>query len=158
MKKEFFVQNNVFLQNHWLNNRRCRKCISECGDIKAFSLNYLWSKNIRCLHQEPKAGMLQATKFTVKNVAKTKSFCYRRRWHIFTRFLKNMLLLKSHEKTNSCHRSFPSMQKQPSRGVLRKSVREKYSKFTGEHPCRSVISLTRLFSCNFAVYFQSIFS
>ena len=74
MKKEFFVQNNVFLQNHWLNNRRCRKCISECGDIKAFSLNYLWSKNIRCLHQEPKAGILQATKFTVKNVAKQNHF------------------------------------------------------------------------------------
>ena len=95
-------------------------------------------------------------KIYCQKCCKTKLTCYRRRWHTFTRFVKNMLLLKSHEKTTLCRRSFPSMQKQPSRGVLRKSVREIYSKFTGEHRCRSVISLTWVFSCNFAVYFQSI--
>ena len=38
-------------------------------------------------------------------------------------------------------------QKQPSRGVLSKRCSETCSKFTGEHPCRSVISI-KLF-CNF---------
>ena len=32
-------------------------------------------------------------------------------------------------------------QKQPSRGVLRKRCSENSSKFTGEHPCRSAISI-----------------
>ena len=36
------------------------------------------------------------------------------------------------------------MQKQPSRGVPRKSVLKIYSKFTGEHPCRSAISIKLL--------------
>ena len=38
-------------------------------------------------------------------------------------------------------------QKQPSRGFLGKSVLKICSKFTGEHPCRSVISIKLL--CNF---------
>ena len=39
-------------------------------------------------------------------------------------------------------------QKQPSRGVLRKSVLKKCSKFSGEHPCRSVISLKLFYVAN----------
>ena len=38
-------------------------------------------------------------------------------------------------------------QKQPSRGVLSKRCSENCSKFTGEHPCQSVISIKLL--CNF---------
>ena len=38
-------------------------------------------------------------------------------------------------------------QKQPSRGALRKSVLKICSKFTGEHPCRCLISIKLL--CNF---------
>ena len=38
-------------------------------------------------------------------------------------------------------------QKQPSRGVLKKIVLKLCSKFTGEHLCRSVVSITLL--CNF---------
>ena len=37
-----------------------------------------------------------------------------------------------------------NVQKQPSRGVLRKGALKIYSKFTGEHPCRSVISINLL--------------
>ena len=37
--------------------------------------------------------------------------------------------------------------KQPSRGVIRKDVLKISSKFTGEHPCQSVISIK--LHCNF---------
>ena len=62
-----------------------------------------------------------------------------------------------------------SFTKQPSRGVLKKSVLEISSKFTGEHPCRSVISvklqskfieITPRHGCflvKFAVYFRNTF-
>ena len=43
--------------------------------------------------------------------------------------------------------SLLSVQKQPPRGVPRKGVLKICSKFTGEHPCRSVISIKLL--CNF---------
>ena len=33
------------------------------------------------------------------------------------------------------------IQKQPSRGVIGKGVLKIFSKFTGEHPCRSAISI-----------------
>ena len=55
-------------------------------------------------------------------------------------------------------------QKQLSRGVLKKSVMKICSKFTGEHPCRSVISINLqstsawVFSCKIAVYFENTFS
>ena len=39
------------------------------------------------------------------------------------------------------------IQKQPPRGVLRKTCFENMQQFTGEHPCRSVISIKLL--CNF---------
>ena len=42
---------------------------------------------------------------------------------------------------------FFTLQKQPTRGVLKKRCSEIYSKFTGEHSCRSVISIKLL--CNF---------
>ena len=38
------------------------------------------------------------------------------------------------------------LKKQPSRGVLSKSVLKIYSKFIGEHPCRSVISIKLLWN------------
>ena len=43
---------------------------------------------------------------------------------------------------------------------LGKGLLKRCSKFTWEHPCRSVISvkLQRVFSCKFAAYFQNIFS
>ena len=47
---------------------------------------------------------------------------------------------------------------------LEKGVLKIYSKFTGEHPCRSVIStelqskVAWVFSCKFAVYYQNTFS
>ena len=65
------------------------------------------------------------------------------------------------------------LQKQLPRGVLRKRCSEICSKFTGEHPCRSAISIKLLcnfieiagnrtsllvFSCTFAAYLQSTFS
>ena len=58
---------------------------------------------------------------------------------------------------------FKQLQKQPSRGVLKKRCSKIYSKFTGEHPCRSAISIkfltsARAFSCKFAAYFQNTFS
>ena len=56
---------------------------------------------------------------------------------------------KNFEKKNSKE----SFQKQPFRDVLRKIALKIY-KFTGEHPCRKVISV---FSCKFAAYFQNTF-
>ena len=39
-----------------------------------------------------------------------------------------------------------NLQKQPSKGVLKKGVLKKCSKFTVEHSCRSVISIKLLFN------------
>ena len=50
-----------------------------------------------------------------------------------------------------------TLQKQPSEVLLRKGVLKICSKFTREHPCRSVISINQtsawVFSCKFAAYF-----
>ena len=62
-----------------------------------------------------------------------------------------------------------NLQKQSSRGVLRKKCPEKRNKFTLEHPGQSVISVKLLatllkshlawvLSCKFAAYFQNTFS
>ena len=57
------------------------------------------------------------------------------------------------------------IQKQPPRGVLKKSVLKICSKFTGEHLCRRVIlikmqsnSSAWVLCCKFAAYFQNTFS
>ena len=62
------------------------------------------------------------------------------------------------------------IQKQPSRGVLKKRCSENMQQICREHPCRSVIliklqsnfienrTLTWVFSCKFAAYFQNTFS
>ena len=49
-EERFLVQNNSFLQSHWLNNRFCRKCVSKF------------------------CCMLQTTSFDFKNVAKQNYF------------------------------------------------------------------------------------
>ena len=57
-------------------------------------------------------------------------------------------------------------QKQPFRGILGKGVLKICSKFTGEHPCQSVISMqfswyhfsTEVYSCKFAACCQNIIS
>ena len=58
-------------------------------------------------------------------------------------------------KINSSRRSPPEV-------FLRKDALKICSKFTGEHPCRNVISINHtsawVFSCRFAVYFQNTFS
>ena len=73
--------------------------------------------------------------------------CFPQLQHIFKRetmffclwFLK---LGKSNISTVNC-----IVQRQPSRGVLGEGVLKICSKFTGEHPCRKVISIKLL--CNF---------
>ena len=47
----------------------------------------------------------------------------------------NMINLSEYIKKLKCF----VIQKQPLRGVLGKGVLKMYNKFTGEHPCRSVI-------------------
>ena len=67
----------------------------------------------------------------------------------------NTLMFKSFALRNFCMNSLNNLQytksfykqKQASRGVLRKSVQKICSKFIGEHPCRSVISIKLL--CKF---------
>ena len=68
-------------------------------------------------------------------------------------WIKTWLVVK--HLTNGCYRSSHS---EVFRG---KGVLTICSKFTGEHPCRSVIywnhTLEWVFSCKFAAYFQNIF-
>ena len=59
--------------------------------------------------------------------------------------LINSYLTSRHQrvKISNIHR-LQKVKKQPSTSVLRKSCSEIYSKFTGEHSCRSVISIKLL--------------
>ena len=50
-----------------------------------------------------------------------------------------MKILAKIKKCSILQLDLKLMQKQPPKGVLRKSVLKIPSKFTGEHPCRSVI-------------------
>ena len=57
---------------------------------------------------------------------------------------KKLDTLVIHVETNELTKGVNTMkkvQKQSSRGVLRKSILKIYGKFTGEHPCRSAISI-----------------
>ena len=63
-------------------------------------------------------------------------------WVGFFIFVSFSFLLKFIFVLNKKH-----IQKQPSRGVLRKRCSKNMQKFTGEHPCQSVISIELL--CKF---------
>ena len=64
MKRNFLVQNNFFLQNHWLN---VVENVFQNTTKRFFSPNYLSSMNLCCLQ-------VGANKNTVKNVAKQNYF------------------------------------------------------------------------------------
>ena len=69
--------------------------------------------------------------------------CYSRKFYLNPNFLRVITTTINF----TIRIFFYFLQKQPLRGVLRKGVLKTCSKFTGEHPCRSVISIKLL--CNF---------
>ena len=90
-------------------------------------------------------------------------------WWVHGRFLKNKLewfdwyLLFSssfikRESTRTHKEPTRISKSSHSQVFLEKSVLKICTKFTGEHPCRSAISVNLVFSCKFAEYFQNTFS
>ena len=90
-------------------------------------------------------------------------------WWVHGRFLKNKLewfdwyLLFSssfikRESTRNYKEPTKISKSSHSQVFLEKSVLKICTKFTGEHSCRSAISVNLVFSCKFAEYFQNTFS
>ena len=82
-------------------------------------------------------------------------------------FFSKKVFEKFYPKNEQIYWDF-EIQKQPSRGVLKKRYSEICRKFTGEHSCQGMISIkllqlywnqtsTCVFSYKFAAYFQNIF-